>query len=287
VKNQKILFLLCFILLLITACDWDENNILPPFSQTWKAPMKYDDNGATRTINVAAVSFEVNISPEVNRNKIVTFIEKIKTEQPEIRLILFPETILGYYYRSSNPSEYQNSIAETIPGITTDIISLKAIEHQIYVSFGMVEKSGEDIYNSQVLIDPNGNIISVYHKRYFTGWDKENGFKVGNNFTVDVIDNIKVATIICYDIHNLEINRKIHNSGAELVLHPVANTANTTNILFPKYKFTYTWHLSANRVGKEDDINYDGMLYLTSPGGEIIKMSIDKEYYIYGIVKCR
>jgi len=261
---------------------------LPPFSQTWVAPMEYDDSGATRSLNVAAVCLNVDISPDVNRNKILAFIDRIKAERPDVRLILFGETTLGYAYRPSNPSGYQKSIAETVPGATTDLISQKAIEYQIYISFGMVEKSGEDLYNSQVLIGPDGTILSVHHKYYLTPTDKENGVKAGNSLTLNVIDNIKVATIICYDVQNLELNRKIHDSGAELVLYPVANSNELpANIFPPYYHFTYSWMLSADRVGNEDGTGYDGRLFLSAPSGEHRIMQTGKETYIYGVVKCR
>jgi len=286
--NKSALFLISVIVICVMACDWDENNIMLPFSQTWKAPMGYDDSGAARSINVAAVCFSMDISPDINRDKIVSFIDTIKTEKPDVRLILFPETALGYAYRSSNPSEYQKSVAETIPGATTNLISEKANEHQIYISFGITEKSGDDLYNSQVLIGPDGTIVSVHHKYYLTAVDKENGFKAGNKLTLDIIDGIKVATIICFDIQNLELNKKIHESGAELVLYPVANSNEMPANLFPPYyKFTYTWHLSADRVGSEDGIVFDGVLFLSSPGGKLEVNSRGKEGYIYGAVKCR
>ena len=40
----------------------------------------------------------------------------------------------------------------------------------------MAERSGEDLYNSQVLIGLDGAILSIHHKNYFIDWDKENGF---------------------------------------------------------------------------------------------------------------
>ena len=282
--NKKVLFVIIGILISFTACD---NVILSPFSQAWKAPMPYDKSGATRELHVAAVSMYVDLSPDVNRGKIITFIDRIKAEKPNIRLILFPETILGYYYRSANPSEYQSTIAETIPGFTTDAISLKAIEHQVYISFGMVQKIGENLYNAQVLIGPDGGILSVYHKMQLGSWDEENGFIAGRDINLDIIDNIKVATIICSDGNYLETHKKIHKLGAELVLQAMANPKRILNEIIYQWKYTFTWHLYANRIGTEDGTTYDGMLFLSTPSGEVKTSSVDGEGYIYGVVKCR
>ena len=282
-KNKSIVFLLLITAFFI-ACE--EGFIKSPFSQHWGVP-EYDNSGASKSLNVAAVSFYVDISPQKNLDKMVAFVDKIEIEQPNIRLILFPETILGYYYKPSNPLEYQKSIAETIPGGTTNVISQKAIEHDIYISFGMVEKWGEDLYNSQVLIGPTGSILSVHHKNHLVPWDKENGFKAGNGITINVIDNIKVATIICYDGMFLDMYKEIHESGAELLLLPIANTYNKTNLDLVPINYTSTWVLCANRVGDEDGNNYDGWLYLSTPSREPKIIISGKEDYIYGVVKCR
>jgi predicted amidohydrolase len=273
------------------ACDsLDEDMIFPHASQFWMNPPKYDDSGATKFLNVAAVSFYVNPSPEANRDKMAYFIDKIAAEQPDVRLILFSEAALGYYFRSLNSSEYQKSIAETIPGVTSDKISQKAMEHQIYISFGMAEKSGEELYISQVLIGPDGTIESVYRKYYLIPDEKKGGFNAWRDFVINVIDNIKVATIICNDINSLTVNKRIHESGAELVLHPEA-TGGAVGSIFrkpaPYYQFTYTWFLGTNRIGKEDGLEYDGMLYLSTPSGEPRIIKTGKEGYIYGVVKCR
>jgi predicted amidohydrolase len=163
------------------------------------------------------------------------------------------------------------------------------MEHQIYISFGMGEKSGKDLYNSQILIGPSGTIESVYHKYYLVPEDKKGGFKAGHNFVLNIIDNIKVATIICNDINNLTVNKRIHESGAELVLHPEATVGaigSISRIPTPYYQFTNTWFLGTNRIGKEDGAEYDGMLYLTTPSGEPRIKEAGKEGYIYGVVKC-
>jgi predicted amidohydrolase len=211
--NKNLLTIaICSVFFSLMACDMvGEDRINTPFSQHWQAPMEYDDSGATKSLCVAAVSFNVDTSQAVNRSKMTAFIDKIKSEQSDVRFILFPETTLGYYYRPSNPKEYQKSIAETIPGETTDILSQKAIEHQVFISFGMAEKSGEDLFNSQVLINPSGTVVSVYRKQYLTTQDKESGFKAGNDFNINIIDNIKVAAIICNDMNYFSLHKKYMN----------------------------------------------------------------------------
>lgn len=265
--------------------DIRDDHIVPYPGYYWQAPLTYDDSKHKRSLNVAAVAFHVDISPEVNRVKIVEFIDRIKSERPDVRLILFSETTLGHCYRTPNPSEYQKSIAETIPGETTNVLSQKAIEHQIYISLGMMQKSGDDLYNSQVLINPDGDILSIHHKNYLTPEDKKNGVKAGKGITVDIIDNIKVATIICADIQSLEIDKMIHKSGAELVLASFAEVPAIINGIYLQY--VYAWVLGADRVDEIDGLKFLGTLFLNAPSGENRVKSVKKEGYIYGVVKCK
>jgi hypothetical protein len=86
--------------------DFNEDLLLPHASNFWMVPPEYDDSGATKTLNVVAVSFNVDSYPEANRDTMVHFISKIVSEQPNVRLILFPEVTLGYYHGASNSSEY-------------------------------------------------------------------------------------------------------------------------------------------------------------------------------------
>lgn len=281
IKNKVYLLLMCGAAICFVACDKD--NLSFAFSQSWNT-LPFDDSGATKFLNVAAVSMESNQLPEVNRDKIAYFIDKIKSEQPNVRLILFPEIALGYYYMPSNPLEYQESIAETVPGVTTNILSAKAVEHQIYISIGMAEKHGAEMYNAQVLIAPDGTIASVYHKQNLTSWDIESGFKAGDKVNVDIIDNIKVTTIICSDNNSVKIHKQIHELGAELVLLPEATPTNLSdNWKMPS--FTYSWTLQSSRIGNEEEIFYRGLLYLIAPSGEYKVKKIGQEGYIYGEVK--
>jgi len=288
-KIKRALFTIAigFIPFCLTACDiLEADRINNPVSQFWQAPMEYDDDGAVKSLNVAAVSLDVDPSPVINRSKIVAFIDKIKSEQPDVRLILFSETTLGFYYRPSNSAEYINSIAETVPGETTNILAQKAMEHQVYISFGIVEKSGEDLYNSQVLIAPNGTVSSVDRKFYLTPQDKESGITAKQDFVMNIIDNIKVATIICNEMNYFTMHKQIHEAGTELALFPVANVSGPLNVFNPYVQYSNTWILSANRFGNEDGTDYDGMLYLTSPGGKPEIIAAGNENYIYGVVKC-
>jgi len=92
----KLVFLSIFVICVMFI---DEDRIFPFFAYHWQAHPRYDDRGATRSLNVAAVSFNVDLSPEVNRNRIVYFIDKVKDHQHSWWLEEAP--LKGAFYRRS------------------------------------------------------------------------------------------------------------------------------------------------------------------------------------------
>jgi hypothetical protein len=81
----------------------------------------YAESKASRHLKIANVAMQCSLDPRVNRAKIVAMIHAIKQAHPEVELILFGETILDWYSKRGESKEYHRSIAEPIPGKTTQL----------------------------------------------------------------------------------------------------------------------------------------------------------------------
>jgi predicted amidohydrolase len=275
---------LAFLALGLAACG-SPADIMRPASEFWLAPMAYDDTGATTRLAVATVCLAVDPVAANNQAKMISFVNRITSEHPGVRLILFGETSLGYYYRPADPQCYQESLAETIPGPTTVLLAAEASAHQVYISFGLCEIDNQTLYNSQVLLDSQGQIVSVHRKMHLTPWDVEDGFQPGSTVTFDMIDGIKTATIICYDCMSADINRQIFQTGAKLVLLSLADQVDETFVHYgPEALSDSAWFVSANRVGNEDGNTYDGHIAISAPSGAIRAKSSKQEDYVYAKV---
>ena len=76
-------------------------------------------------------------------------------------LTIFPECFLsGYCFDSL---EEALPFAESIPGPATDRVAKLCASLKTHVVFGMLEKSGNDVFNAAVLIGPAG-LIGSYRK---------------------------------------------------------------------------------------------------------------------------
>lgn len=85
----------------------------------------------------------------------------------------------------------------------------------------MFEKRDGLIYNTSVVIDPQGEIVAKYSKM-FPFRPYEAGISSGTEFCVfDVPEVGRFGLSICYDIWFPETTRHLTSQGVEVLLHPV------------------------------------------------------------------
>ena len=248
--------------------------------------MLYNVSKATKSLKVATTAIICDENPDKNTQKMVNIIKEIKTKHPDIELILFGETIHGWFFNFKKTAKYHHEIAETIPGKTTDIMSELATQNNVYISFGINEKDGNKYYNSQVLVNPSGKITAVHRKRAM----KESFFTKGEKpVTVVQIKNIKTGIVICYDVQSKEVNKALRKNELELIIHSLADDEDRrwfgTGFLARSYD---AWLINANRFGEEGGHYWNGWLTITNPLGKICISGKEKEQYLYyeiGIVE--
>lgn len=190
-------------------------------------------------------------------------------------LIVLPELpVSGYFI--SNKTEAER-LAESIPGPTTDI--LQSISSQSSTCFvtGLLEISKGCLYNSAVLVGPEGP-ISTYRKAHLF-YEEKNFFEPGNSFGVVEIKGVKIGMLICFDHLFPEAARTLALMGAQIICHP-------SNLVLPGIAQLTTrvralenrvFWIMANRYGNETKGNkthsYTGESQIIAPNGKIIHRS--------------
>jgi predicted amidohydrolase len=131
-------------------------------------------------------------------------------------LILLPETFdLGW----THPSALRE--AQPIPGPYSDLLCDWARRYQIYICGGLTEKGEGQIYNTALLIDSSGTILSQYHK--INELAVEHPFySIGQKLSVIDTEYGKIGVNICADnyIDGLPIGHTLARMGAQLILSP-------------------------------------------------------------------
>lgn len=258
----------------------DSDTIFQSLMDISGAPLKYDDSKANKHLTIASVSMQCSEDKQQNLDKMIRMIEKTMAEKPDTRLIVFGETILEWYYKADEPESYQRRVAETIPGPATSKIGVLADSLDIYIVFGMSEIKESKLYNSQVLLNPQGEIETVHRKVNFIDWDEESGFTKGNQATIVEIDGIITGMIVCADVQSLWLTKALVEENIKLLLHSLASDAGEFPIDAVARQFN-SWVVFANRCGREDDTDYSGTCYISDPAGTIRVGGEGNERYVY------
>jgi len=264
-KTTKLLFLV-LLTTFFFGCndDWVDYSPIDMYS----ANLEYDETQATKFLNVAAVSFQIaKDDKQANLNSIKTMVEKIKLEHSEIQVIVFPELALEWYWDEDLKSDYQIKMAETIPGNATDFVKNLAVTNNVNIAFGLTEIENSKLYNTQVLLKPNGELLK-YRKRNLNQTDIDNKIQAGENSLVTTeIDGIKVCMFICSDMQSNSITEEICNSDVKVILHSLTSSTDMNPTVSYVGKQMNKWIVFANRFGEEGYFNYTGFVQLINPAG--------------------
>jgi predicted amidohydrolase len=163
-------------------------------------------------------------------------VEKMVREAAEMggaKLVVTPEGVLeGYVINEVNAvkgaaekkeiMERFINVAEALDGVYIGKASNLSKELGIYLVFGFLEKRNTKLYNTVILIDPDGDIIGRYSKTHFAqGYEiNPDVYTAGDEYPVFNTPFGKVGMIICYDRQLPEPARIMALKGAQVLFVP-------------------------------------------------------------------
>ncbi|GAB4378547.1 MAG: nitrilase [Calditrichia bacterium] len=205
---------------------------------------------------------------EYNRKKIVSSLEGIKAD-----LIVLPELpFTGYNFGSR---EELAPLAED-PNDSPTVHELIRLckRGDFYIVTGFAEKSGDQIYNSALLIGPKG-LLHVYRKIHLFMYEKMI-FTPGNiPLQVQNIRKAKIGIMICFDWIFPETMRILALQGADIICHPsnlVLNYCQQT--MLSRCLENGVFAITTNRYGEEArgdyKLRFTGQSQIVAPRGRLI-----------------
>lgn len=159
---------------------------------------------------------------ESNQDRIARA-EQLVDSASDCDLLVLPE--LWYVGVWSYDVYWESS--ESIKGEIIARFAEKAKKLNAYILVGsIIEKDGNSIYNTAVLLDPGGKIMGTYRKMHLVGafGSREPEFMKSGEELVAVKTDLGVLGLsICYDLRFPEFFRQLAvNHGVEIFLHPTA-----------------------------------------------------------------
>src|SRR5262245_8979610 len=168
-----------------------------------------------RTFRVAAVSMNGFLGePERVLGGIAGWCERAAAEKAEF--VLFPELVV---HGHCTPNTWE--LAEPVPdGPSVRRLVQIAKHYRLFLAAGLSEKERDVVYNTQVLVGPNGYIGK--QRKLHLSRDEVLYYKGGREINVFDLGKCKVGTVICYDNQFPEIARVLALRGADVLLMPHA-----------------------------------------------------------------
>jgi N-carbamoylputrescine amidase len=168
-------------------------------------------------MRIAVGQFEPRIGEK--RENVAGTLELIdEAAERGAELVVLPELCnSGYMFASHEEAE---SLSEPVPdGPTVAAWLERCATHGVVLVAGIAERDGDVLYNSAVVLAPNGH-IGTFRKLHL--WNEENRWFARGDRGVPVFDTPvgRIATIVCYDGWFPECYRLAALGGADLVCIP-------------------------------------------------------------------
>lgn len=229
-------------------------------------------------------------------------IEKIReAAAADADLVVLPELHLGPYFCQNE--DYNNfSLAQPIPGPTTETLSAVAKEREIVIVSTIFEQRAPGLYhNTAVVFDKDGSIAGKYRKMHIPddpGFYEKYYFTPGDIGFKPIQTSIgKLGVLVCWDQWFPEAARLMALAGAELLIYPTAIGWDPQDPPEEHKRQLDAWitiqrsHavangipvISCNRIGfekapdSETGINFWGNSFIAGPQGEIIAHADESE----------
>lgn len=222
----------------------------------------------------------------------------------QAQLIVLPELHNSHYFCQTESND-NFSLAETIPGPTTDYFSKMAADNKVVIVASVFEKRASGLYhNTAVVLDSDGSLAGTYRKMHIPddpGYYEKFYFTPGDQGFIPVETSLgKLGVMICWDQWYPEAARLMTLNGADLLIYPTAIGWDPRDSVDEKQRQLDSWltiqrsHavanglsvISCNRTGFEPDpseqtqgIDFWGNSFISGPQGEfLLQAPADKPY---------
>jgi predicted amidohydrolase len=173
------------------------------------------DSLPSRRVRLAAVHFKPDGgTPEENCRQYAPLIQEAGRQHAD--LVVLGETIT-YVGQDKTMAD----VAEPIPGPSTAYFGELARDNDLYIVAGLVERAGHLVFNTSVLLGPDGSLVGTYRKVALPRDEIKAGVAPGSEYPVFQTRFGKLGMMICYDGFFPEVARELTNAGAEVIAWPV------------------------------------------------------------------
>ncbi len=213
---------------------------------------------------------------EKNKVSVLAATEKAMQEKPDVLALpemwnvgFFPKPIIDFADKNGQKAR--------------TFLSTLAKKYNVNIVGGSIaNRIGEQLYNTNYTFNRQGEEIATYHKIHLFSPSKENQFfSTGDKLSIFMLDGVKCAVIICYDIRFCELVRMLALEGIDLLFVPAAwplERLTHWQILNQARAIENQFFVAAiNGAGSFKNFHLAGNSMLIDPWGNVLKQADEKE----------
>jgi predicted amidohydrolase len=206
---------------------------------------------------------------------------------PWVNMVVFHELVVPGLVQFVTPEDkdWWKKNAEAIPGpLTERLQALARKTHQWLVPGSMWELDGDKLYNTALVISPEGEIVAKYRKM-FPWLPYEAGTTPGDQFCVFDIPNVgRFGLCICYDMWFPEVSRQLAWMGAEVIIQPTLTPTSDRELELVMARanglFNQCYFVSVNGIGEWGG----GRSTIIDPDGRVLQEASTNQTFITELI---
>jgi len=184
-------------------------------------------------------------------------------EESGAQLVVLPETVTTGFTPNVRAGELWDAI-DTLPGALSEPLQRVAQELGVFLVYGTYERGPErgTVYNSALLIGPNGDVLGVYRKTHLFPTERRANGGWSTPGAEPCVVHTPLASIgitICFDGDFPELYRAEALLGAEVIVRPSALLRSFEIWDLTNRARAYDNHVyivACNSVGPDDGNNF-------------------------------
>lgn len=252
----------------------------------------------SKNINIGLVQMSCSADVEANIQKAIAGIRE--AAQKGAQIVCLQELFTSLYF--CDVEDHHNfSLAEAIPGPTTDRLGKVAGELGVVIVASLFEKRAQGLYhNTTAVLDADGSYLGKYRKMHIPddpGYYEKFYFTPGDlGYKVFDTKFARIGVLICWDQWYPEAARITALMGAEVLFYPTAIGWDTNETDPKQNEEQYNaWQtiqrshsiangvpvVAVNRVGREADQQFWGGSFVTNPFGSLLYLAPHDEEVVH------
>jgi predicted amidohydrolase len=231
-------------------------------------------------LNICVVQMAIDdANVAANVRKIAALADELDGQN--LNLVLLPELCDFGYDLQTIRSRFDTDESPAVGAMKTVAETLRC-----FVAGGVVESDADSLYDSLVVIGPEGNRVASYRKiQLFGPGEEKDVFEPGSRLETFRIGSWGIGLAVCNDLRYPEIARGLTVRGIDALLlsaaWPFPRVRHFTTLLEARAIENQIFVAASNRVGRTGDTILCGSSRILDPHGDIVSSaSEDKETLI-------